>query len=142
MQQSHDAMVPGETCSHHENAHSTDEGGDVAHVGEAIPGQDQGTAILTNPGLVYTLRQHLSHRCLAGVETSRWCLRVASVRVADRLADSQGEESLVAGVGQRVDGLWEHARRSSVDPRQELEEEIQPIAEEKEKQVDQALKQQ
>ena len=37
MQQSHDAMVPGEACSHHKDAHATDEGGDVAHVGEAIP---------------------------------------------------------------------------------------------------------
>lgn len=37
------------------------------------------------------------------------CLRVPSIRVADRLADSQGEQSLVAGVGQRVDGLGEHA---------------------------------
>lgn len=30
-------MVPGKACSHHENAHSADEGGDVAHVGEAVP---------------------------------------------------------------------------------------------------------
>lgn len=55
-----------------------------------------------------------------------------SVRVADRLADSQGEQSLVAGVGQRVDGLGEHAGWSSVDPRQKLEEEVEAIAEGKE----------
>lgn len=52
------------------------------------------------------------------------CLRVPSIRVADRLADPQGEEALVAGVCQRVDGLREHAGRSSVDPRQEFEEEV------------------
>lgn len=55
-----------------------------------------------------------------------------SIRVADRLADPQGKQSLVAGVGQRVDGLGEHASRSSVDPSQQLEDEIQPIAEDKE----------
>lgn len=43
MQQSHDAVVPGEAGSHHENTHSADEGGDVAHVGEAVPGQDEGS---------------------------------------------------------------------------------------------------
>lgn len=37
MQQSHDAVVPGEACTHHKNAHTTNEGGDVAHVGEAVP---------------------------------------------------------------------------------------------------------
>lgn len=37
VQQAHDAMVPGETSTHHKDAHSTDERGDVAHVGEAIP---------------------------------------------------------------------------------------------------------
>lgn len=57
---------------------------------------------------------------------------MAGVRVADRLADSQGEQTLVAGVGQRVDGLGEHAGRSGVDPGQELEEEVQPVAEDKE----------
>lgn len=51
-----------------------------------------------------------------------------SVRVADRLADSQGQKSLVAGVGKGVDGFGEHAGRPSVDPRQELEEKVQPIA--------------
>ena len=61
-----------------------------------------------------------------------WCLRVPSVRVADRLADSQGKQALVAGVCQRVNGLGEHASRSGVDPGQELEEEIQPIAGDKE----------
>ena len=40
MQQSHDAVVPGEAGSHHKDAHSTDERGDVAHVGEAVPGTD------------------------------------------------------------------------------------------------------
>lgn len=30
-------MVPGEACAHHKNAHTTNEGGDVAHVGEAVP---------------------------------------------------------------------------------------------------------
>lgn len=55
------------------------------------------------------------------------------VRIADRLADAHGEQSLVAGVGQRVDGLWEHAGWSSVDPSQELEEEIQSIAGDQEK---------
>lgn len=59
-------------------------------------------------------------------------LRVHSVWVADRLADSQGEQSLVAGVSQWVDGLWEHAGWSGVDPSQEFEEEIQSIAEDKE----------
>lgn len=65
-----------------------------------------------------------------------WCgrLRVPGVWVADWLADPQGEQSLVAGVSQRVDGLREHASWSSVDPRQEFEEEVQPIAEEKWKQ--------
>ena len=58
---------------------------------------------------------------------------MACVRVADRLADPQGEQSLVAGVGQGVDRLGEHASWSSVDPGQELEEEIQPIAEEKQR---------
>ncbi len=60
------------------------------------------------------------------------CLRVAGVRVADRLADSQREQSLVAGVGQWMNGLREHAGWSSVDPSQELEEEIQTIAEDEE----------
>lgn len=60
MQQSHDAMVPGEACSHHKNAHPTDEGGDVAHVREAIPGKDSvliatDSAILTKSGLVLSL---------------------------------------------------------------------------------------
>lgn len=41
--------------------------------------------------------------------TSYECLRVPSVRVANRLADPQGQQSLVAGVSQRVDGLREHA---------------------------------
>lgn len=58
-------------------------------------------------------------------------LRVPSVRVADRLANPQGEQGLVAGVSQRVDGLGEHAGWSSVDPRQEFEEEVQPIAADK-----------
>lgn len=62
-----------------------------------------------------------------------WCLylRVHSIRVADRLADPQGEQSLVAGVGQGVDGLGEHAGRSGVDPSQEFEEEVQPISADK-----------
>lgn len=34
-------MVPGEAGSHHENAHSADEGGDVAHVGEAVPWRER-----------------------------------------------------------------------------------------------------
>lgn len=59
------------------------------------------------------------------------CLRVPSIRVADRLADPQGEQGLVAGVRQRMDGLGEHAGRSGVDPRQEFEEEVQPIAADK-----------
>lgn len=59
-------MVPGEACSHHKNAHPTDEGGNVAHVGEAIPGKDIGfrlqlTVILTKPGPVLPLRQQLGH---------------------------------------------------------------------------------
>lgn len=58
-------------------------------------------------------------------------LRVPSIRVADRLANPQGEQGLVAGVRQRVDGLGEHAGWSSVDPRQEFEEEVQPIAADK-----------
>ena len=37
VKQAHDAVVPGETGSHHEDAHSTDEGRNVTHVGEAIP---------------------------------------------------------------------------------------------------------
>lgn len=56
------------------------------------------------------------------------CLRVPSIRVADRLADPQCEQGLVAGVCQRVNGLREHAGRSSVDPRQEFEEKVQSIA--------------
>lgn len=59
------------------------------------------------------------------------CLRVPSIGVADRLADPQGEQSLVAGVGQGVDGLREHAGRSGVDPSQEFEEEVQPISADK-----------
>lgn len=51
-------------------------------------------------------------------------LRVHGIRVADRLADSQSEQRLVAGVRQRVDCFREHASWSSVDPSQELEEEI------------------
>lgn len=38
-----------------------------------------------------------------------WCLRVPSIGVADRLADSNGQQCLVAGVSQGVDGLREHA---------------------------------
>ena len=45
-----------------------------------------------------------------GHTSELWCLRVSGIGVADRLADPQGEQSLVAGVGQRVDGLGEHAR--------------------------------
>ena len=56
------------------------------------------------------------------------------VGVADWLADSQSKQGLIAGVGQRVDGLGEHAGWSSVDPSQELEKEIQPIAADKENQ--------
>lgn len=37
------------------------------------------------------------------------CLRMARVGVADRLADPQREQSLVAGVSQGVDRLGEHA---------------------------------
>lgn len=58
---------------------------------------------------------------------------MASIGVADRLADPQGEQGLVAGVRQRVDGLREHAGWPSVDPRQEFEEEVQPIAADKRK---------
>lgn len=54
-----------------------------------------------------------------------------SIGVADRLADPQGKQRLVAGVSQRMDGLGEHASWSSVDPSQKFEEEIQPIAEDK-----------
>lgn len=34
---SNDAVVPGQAGAHHENAHSTDEGSDVTHVGKAVP---------------------------------------------------------------------------------------------------------
>ena len=51
-----------------------------------------------------------------------------SVGVADRLADPQGQQGLVAGVGQGVDGFREHAGWPSVHPCQELEEEVQPVA--------------
>lgn len=54
---------------------------------------------------------------------------MASVRVADGLADAQRQQRLVAGVGQGVDGLGEHAGRAGVEPGQDLEEEVQPIAE-------------
>lgn len=37
VQQSHDAMVPGETRPHHEDTYATDERGDVAHVWETVP---------------------------------------------------------------------------------------------------------
>lgn len=66
---------------------------------------------------------------------------MAGIRVADRLADPQSQEGLVAGVGQRVDGLREHAGGSSVHPGQQLEDKIQPIAEGKERRVGQFIKQ-
>lgn len=30
-------MIPGQASTHHEDAHSADERGDVTHVGEAVP---------------------------------------------------------------------------------------------------------
>lgn len=30
-------MIPGQASTHHEDAHSTDERGNVTHVGEAVP---------------------------------------------------------------------------------------------------------
>lgn len=48
-------MVPGEACSHHENAHSTDEGSDVAHVGEAVPWGRGKTWFNMNPTLMIKL---------------------------------------------------------------------------------------
>lgn len=30
-------MIPGQASTHHEDAYSADERGDVAHVGEAVP---------------------------------------------------------------------------------------------------------
>ena len=62
-------------------------------------------------------------------------LRMHGVRVADRLADPQGQQGLVAGVGQGVYGFREHAGRPSVHPCQELEEEVQPIAVDKRQEV-------
>ena len=98
VKQSHDAVVPGETGSHHEDAHSTDEGGNVTHVGEAIP-KDRNTQYAhkfwvsddqSSPPWTKNVFL-LKNVCLN--------LRMHSVRVADRLADPQGQQGLVAGVG-------------------------------------------
>lgn len=76
VKQSHDPMVPGQPCSHHEDANPTDEGGDVAHVGEAVPkrqhrepwieGKQRYRQLLTrhrvllNIDIRYRLNQHCS----------------------------------------------------------------------------------
>lgn len=65
MQQSHDAMVPGEACAHHKNAHTTNEGGDVAHVGEAVPGkqkEERNWSQQLKPEPVLNLQHHVGHR--------------------------------------------------------------------------------
>lgn len=85
MHKSNNSMVPGQASTHHENAHTADEGGNVAHVGKAIPLKRIGT--LLN-------KDHLQK----GV-TKVTCLylRMARVRVTDRLAYSQCKKSLEGG---------------------------------------------